>query len=50
MSGDNLVFLNANNGGYLFTEKIEEKADQFMLINLKQSKSQFILAIDTQAL
>jgi hypothetical protein len=42
--------LNANNGGYLFTEKLVEEADQFMLINLKQSKSQFVLAINSKAL
>jgi hypothetical protein len=42
--------MNANNGEYLFSEKLEEEADQFMLINLKESKSQFVLAINTKAL
>lgn len=45
VSSDAITFLNED-GGHLFTQKLEKKADQFMLINLKSTKNQFIMAID----
>lgn len=48
VSGDSVVYLDAHTGGHLFTQKLDQNADQFMLFNLKQQKSQFMLAIDSK--
>lgn len=47
VSSDSITFLNQD-GGHLFTHNLEKKADQFMLINLKSNKNQFVLAIDSK--
>ena len=47
VSSDAITFLNQD-GGLLFSQNLEKKADQFMLINLKSTKNQYVLAIDSQ--
>lgn len=49
VTSDSITFLNAD-GGLLHTQNLEKKADQFMLINLKNTKNQFVLAINHEEL
>ena len=46
---DKATFLDSN-GGLLYSLNLAQKADQFMLINLKNSKNQYVLAINKDEL
>ena len=44
---NSMKFMSADTGELLFSQKLNGPADQFMLINLKESKSQLVLAMNT---
>lgn len=45
MMEDKLVFMSADTGKVLFSEKLQSNFDKLMLISLKESKSQFIISL-----
>jgi len=47
---DSLRFMSAATGQVLYSQNLKRPADQFMLINLRESKSQFVLAVNHEDL